>query len=368
MCYDENSISFFSNENDDQNILDIIQDLRTDFNFDISGLFQNNLNIKTKFDVTITLKYKSIDEINKRFKVMKLNEKIKEKLYLDEDKITKEIDTTWTELMNTKKRRRNKITEKIYLKKDIDKKSEIRSQLGRKRKGDNTNRKRNKFSAYNIIKKIKNKIVHYILIFVNKLIKSLYTKQQINEILFELDLPQIYSYQKSIQVIRKIKHGKIANETKRDDNLNFLGSTIGKYLSNIISTKYKCARSNANKLIIERLLQDENKKEIFEFIFNTLKIEQWLNIFTYKEDIDIYAKNSLNNEQILTITKNFVRIENLFYELTKKVKINDDYENYLNCFTILIFNFKEFIENKESRNRQKKTNNEESLCEMIFES
>ena len=207
-----------------------------------------------------------------------------------------------------------------------------------------------------------------ILIFVNKLIKSLYTKQQINEILFELDLPQIYSYQKSIQVIRKIKHGKIANETKRDDNLNFLGSTIGKYLSNIISTKYKCARSNANKLIIERLLQDENKKEIFEFIFNTLKIEQWLNIFTYKEDIDIYAKNSLNNEQILTITKNFVRIENLFYELTKKVKINDDYENYLNCFTILIFNFKEFIENKESRNRQKKTNNEESLCEMIFES
>ena len=50
---------------------------------------------------------------------MKLNEKIKEKLYLDEDKITKEIDTTWTELITTKKRRRNKISEKIYLKKDI---------------------------------------------------------------------------------------------------------------------------------------------------------------------------------------------------------------------------------------------------------
>ncbi len=102
----------------------------SNFNFDISGLFQN----KTKFDVEITLKYKSIEEINKRFKEMKLNEKIKEKLYLDEDKITKEIDTTWTELITTKKRRRNKISEKIYLKKDIDKKSEIRSQLGRKRK------------------------------------------------------------------------------------------------------------------------------------------------------------------------------------------------------------------------------------------
>ncbi len=102
----------------------------SDFNFDISGLFQN----KTKFDVTITLKYKSIEEINKKFKAMNLNEKIKEKLYLDEDKITKEIDTTWTELITTKKRRRNKISEKIYLEKDIDKKSKIRSQLGRKRK------------------------------------------------------------------------------------------------------------------------------------------------------------------------------------------------------------------------------------------
>jgi len=93
---------------------------------------------------------------------MKLNEKIKEKLYLDEDKITKEIDTTWTELITIKKRRRNKISEKIYLEKDIDKKSEIRPLLGKKRKADNTKGKRNKFSAYNIIKKIKNKIAHYI--------------------------------------------------------------------------------------------------------------------------------------------------------------------------------------------------------------
>ena len=102
MCYEENSISFFNNENDDQSLLDIIQDSLSNFNFDISGLFQN----KTKFDVEITLKYKSIEEINKRFKEMKLNEKIKEKLYLDEDKITKEIDTTWTELITTKKKKK----------------------------------------------------------------------------------------------------------------------------------------------------------------------------------------------------------------------------------------------------------------------
>jgi hypothetical protein len=229
-----------------------------------------------------------------------------------------------------------------------DKKPKIKPLLGRKRKGDNTQRKRNKFSEYNIIKKIKNKIVHYLLIFVNKLIKSLYSKQQINVILLELDLPQIKSYQKPIQVIRKIDHGKIAKETKRDDNLNFLHSTIGKYLSNIISTKYKGIPSNSNELIISRLLQDENKKAIFEFIFNTLKIEHWLNVFTYKEDIDIYANNILNREQILTISENLVKIDNLFIELTKKTKSNENNENYLNCLSIIFFNLKEILEKKES--------------------
>ena len=37
---------------------------------------------------------------------MKLNKKIKEMLYLDEDKITKEIDTTWTELITIKKKKK----------------------------------------------------------------------------------------------------------------------------------------------------------------------------------------------------------------------------------------------------------------------
>ena len=49
------------------------------------------------------------------------------------------------------------------------------------RKDDNTKRKRNKYSIYNIMKKIRNKIIHFLLLFINKLIKLLFTKKQIND-------------------------------------------------------------------------------------------------------------------------------------------------------------------------------------------
>ena len=119
---------------------------------------------------------------------MNLNEEEKKGILLDENKSSKEIDTIWMELLNDKKRLRNKEKEKNNKIEKIDDLN-IEVKRGRKKKDDNTKGKRNKYSTYNIIKKIKNKIIHYLLLFINKLIKSLYTKEQINEILFELGLP-----------------------------------------------------------------------------------------------------------------------------------------------------------------------------------
>ena len=52
-----------------------------------------------------------------------------------------------------------------------------KSILGRKRKGYNIKRKRNKYNSYNIVKKIKNKIIYYLLLFINNLIESFYTEE-----------------------------------------------------------------------------------------------------------------------------------------------------------------------------------------------
>ena len=79
-------------------------------------------------------------------------------------------------MTSLKKRRRNKEKEKSYYIK-IQKNTKFKEKpiLGRKRKGDNTKGKHNKYDAYNIIKKIKKikiKIIHYLLLFINSLIQS----------------------------------------------------------------------------------------------------------------------------------------------------------------------------------------------------
>ena len=314
------------------------------------------LNKKTKRKFKTTFPFNFEENINNIIRRMKLNEEEKKGIFLDEDKSTEEIDTIWMELTNEKQRRRTEIKEKSFIREVKDIKTKFKQ--GRKKKDDNTKRKRTKYSTYNIMKKIKNKIIHYLLLFINKLIKSLYTKEQINEILFELDLPQIKSYNKPIKVIKKIEHKIYAKKTKRDENLKFLNSTIKAYLSNNISKKFIGIPPNSNEIIISRLFQDEDKKDIFDFIFNELHIEDWLNIFTYKKELEDYAtiKNILNKKQIQVISNNFIRIDNLLLELINNYE--DINYNYFHCFTILIYNFKEYLNKMESRKRKKKDKEE----------
>ena len=314
------------------------------------------LNKKTRRKFKTRIPFNFEENINNIIRRMKLNEEEKKGILLDEDKSSEEIDSIWMELTNEKQRRRTEIKEKSFIREVKDIKTKFKQ--GRKKKDDNTKRKRNKYSTYNIMKKIKNKIIHYLLLFINKLIKSLYTKEQINEILFELNLPQIKSYNKPIQVIKKIEHKIYAKKTKKDENLKFLSSTIKAYLSNNISKKFIGIPPNSNEIIISRLFQDEDKKDIFDFIFNELHIEDWLNIFTYKKELEDYAtiKNILNKKQIQVISNNFIRIDNLLLELINNYE--DINYNYFHCFTILIYNFKEYLNKMESRKRKKKDKEE----------
>ena len=296
---------------------------------------------KIKFNVTIPIKINFEENINKIIQRMILKEEEKKGILLDENKNSEEINTIRAELLNDKIRLRNKGKEKIT---DI----KINLKRGRKKKDDNTKRKNNKYRTYNIIRKIKNKIMHYLLLFINNLIKSLYTKEQINEILFELHLPQIKSYETSIQVIKKIEHDIYAKQMKTEENINFLNSKIKNYLSNNISKKFVGIPLNSNEIIISRLLQDENKKNIFKFIFEELSIDDWLNIFTYQIDFEHYAKskNLLNEEQISMLSNNLIGIDSLMLECINDKDFN---KNYFHCFIILIYNLKEYISKKEIR-------------------
>lgn len=296
-----------------------------------------------------SLKIYLVDDINKTIKQMNLKEETENKLILDKDKKTKETEEIFTELHKEKKRvrgKKNKKINKIEEPKDIECGKKI---LGRKRKDDTTVGERTKYSSYNIIKKIKNKIIHNILMLVNRVIKSLYTKEQINQILNELHLPEIKSYLEP--VIKKIEHKKFANETKRDENIKFLNKNIKDLLSNNVSGKFKALPSNSNELIISRLLQEEDNKDIFDFIFNELTVGDFLDIFTKKTELISLPKISLNNKEIEIIEESLEKIDSLLLKVLEEY--NGD-RNYYHCFTILIYNFKEFLDNKESREKKKK--------------
>ena len=80
---------------------------------------------------------------------------------------------------------------------------------------------------------------------------------------------------------KKIKHEIYARKTKKVENLKFLSSTIKTYLSNNISKEFIGIPPNSNEKIISRLLQEEDKKDIFN-LSNELRVEDWLNIFIYQ--------------------------------------------------------------------------------------
>ena len=325
----------------------IKKQFKANFSFKIKSKEKTKKKSKIKFKVTFPIKINYEENINNIFQRMNLKDEEKKGILLDENQSTKEIEIIWAELLNEKKRIRNKNKEKINI---IEKIMDIKTNVkrGRKKKDDNTNRKNNKYRTYNLIKKIKNKIMHYLLLFINNLIKSLYTKEQINEILNELSLPKIKSYDTPIQVIKKIEHDICAKQMKTEENINFLNSKIKDYLSNNITKKFVSIPLNSNEIIISRLLQDENKKDIFKFIFEELSIEEWLNIFTYQKDIEYYtnAKDLLNEEQISIISKNLIGIDSLLLEFINSKDFN---KNYFHCFIILIYNLKEYISKKEIR-------------------
>ena len=147
--------------------------------------------------------------------------------------------------------------------------------------------------------------------------------------------------------------------TKKDEKLKLLNWTLKDYFSVNISSKFKYP-INYNKLVIEKLLEEKNNKDVFEFILNDLLIADCLEIFLYKKDLkDIDKFNSLNDTKKDMIEKSFERIDKY---------INDKYinkffkydKNYFHCFILIIYNLKRYLINKEARNRIKKEKKEEN--------
>ena len=158
---------------------------------------------------------------------------------------------------------------------------------------------------------------------------------------------------KYIEVMKKLDYKTFVNKTNKKYNLELLNQTMKEYLYGNISKKYKNFNQEYNKIIIERLLQDEENNLIFNFIFNKIKIEDWLDIYVCKKELEFHVDiDDLKDYQIDMIKENLVRIDEIdtngLYEMYEKDKL------YFHCFMLLLYNFKRFFELKEDRKEKRK--------------
>ena len=279
------------------------------------------------------------EEINKIIiNKMNINQEDKLKFLLDINPKDIRILKIKDELINDESKGK-------YIEEKIAFKVENGQILGIKRNDNSIESNRRKSKSDNIIKKIKNRIIDFLLSFVNKLINSLYSKDKINQILSKLNLPLIKSQNED--VLKKIDHKIVANHTNKSYNLKFLSFKLKDLLSKMNSERYSIP-DNYNELIISELLKDDENKDIFNFVFNEIDIEAWLQIFTYQKELECYMKNSLANEEHeLKLKENMIRIDEY---LMKYLNSEKDDKIYYHCFLLLLYNFRIYLSNKKGRN------------------
>ena len=246
-----------------------------------------------------------------------------------------------------------RITRGKRIKLNLD--NEIINQKGRKLKQDATIRNHSKYSPDNIISFIINIVYESIFDFINNLINAVYNDEEKRNIFDELNLSKLKSKKNLKQMIKKNNYNFKLNLRKKNETLKLLDSSLKNYLSIEISAKYDENNfpSNYNELIINKLLNDEKNKKIFQFILEGLNIEEYTDIFIHKKKFKDFSNYSLlSKEQKNLMKENIGTIE----KYINKIFQND--KKYFYCFSLTIYNFRKYITNKESRNSQKKEQKE----------
>ena len=191
--------------------------------------------------------------------------------------------------------------------------------LGRKKKNSSEVGKHNKYSGDNLIRKCKGLILNNLYILINHIIYENYKDDG--------------DYDKKQKRLLKINQNQIINSDAK-----FNKEFLYKKLKDIFSEKVtsRCSRFNRdhNKILIKRLLNEENKekRELFTKIFN----------LTFFDCLEHFRRTKTINE-----LNNLIKYEDI-------CKCFENDEDYLYSFRFYIENYEKIIENKRERKKSKK--------------
>ena len=343
LIFQENEGSFLINQNENYLYNDEVTIQYQDQLYFISSLNINKNNLNTN----IQINSKSLDEDkSKSNQLFEFNKELPPK-YFSENSINDIII-------------KFDISEelKLNLLFDSDIKNKNIEQLKRVLESDTKKRrKKGNKSLYrtdHILRKLINIINSSLVNFINNLIASLDTKEKIYQILDGIILLNKITDNDMKEVIKKSAYTIRSRLYTREKKLNLLNSTLKNYLSAKISPKCTTYPSNYNQLIIDKILNDEDNKNIFDFIFNDLLIKDWLEIFLYKKDFTDFDKYDLiDKSQKNKIKESLERID----KYINKIYENDKF--YFHCFFLIAYNLYRFLLLKEKRNKNK--NEEEDV-------
>ena len=262
----------------------------------------------------------SMEKIRKTFNE---NEDLRQfgKYVEDKGKIKENIQKK-IENISTKRERSTK--DQMIIKREINQKNKEMNKsklLGRKTKDDCSDRAHNKFFDDNILKKIKSKFLHYLILFVNVVVKGENVDNK-NEFKF-LD----YS---------------CADNLKKSEEIKLLNMTIKEIINNkSISPRYSKYGEDYNKNLLGIVLQNENSNEIIKYVFN-MKFKKWIDILTKKE------KAKIKEEY-------FNQIGDLLKKVVEKNDDNDnDNDEYMPNFIYCLYNYERIFILKRDRNTEVK--------------
>ena len=222
----------------------------------------------------------------------------------------------------------NKKKKKSCILNNQENKIYIKYGYGRKKKEDTSFRIHTKYSPDNIIKKIKGRLINYLIKFINNMIIN---KAKVNG--------------EKYNILKKINYKKYTNIMNKNSNLNFLEKPVKDILSDKISPKYSSYSLNWNEKIIESILEKYKDNEGIIFALKMRFIE-WIDIFLLKNNIKNYGY--LDEKECVEFEDCLPKINNLFEKILKERD-----EQYLSHFIFYCYNYETWFNNKIGRSIKK---------------
>jgi len=233
--------------------------------------------------------------------------------------------------LNKKRNREFTVNNDTYDSKDNSNNNQFEMETikkrGRKPKNEIGERKHNRKSGDNIIKKVKSKLFKFCNYFINNILKEI--KSEI--LIYDLD----YKY---------------IDKLKKEIDLKYIEMPLKDLFSLNISPKYGGMANDTNKINIQNLL-NENEDDTLKFCFN-MTFGDWIDLFTYKKNVSelLFKYNDDNiGIDVKRIEENMIGVDTLLKEIAKESN-----GEYFSFFTFYLYNYELWFSCRNGRNRKQK--------------